>query len=84
MSADARFKAAERMHTNWKAQQKTVRGPSQSPTHYRSQVDQNRPQMARIRYERMLAEILFATDYDEGELLMKDIFCLAHTIRTMT
>ncbi len=29
--------------------------------------------MARIRYERPMANILFAMDYDEGDLLTRDI-----------
>ncbi len=70
---NAWFKAAERMHSNWQAQQKRMRRPRQSPSQSRSQVDQSRPQMARIRYERTLADILFVTDYDENNLLARNI-----------
>ncbi len=69
MSVEARFKAAKMTHDNWRSQQRRSRKPSQSLSQSRSQVDQNRPPLARIRYERMLANILFARDYDEADLL---------------
>ncbi len=73
MSVEARFKAAKTMHDNWRVQQQRIRRPSQSPSQSRSQVDQSRPQLARIRYECMLANILFARDYDEADLLIEGI-----------
>ncbi len=68
-SAASQLKAAKTTHDNWKLQQKRTRKPSQS----RSQVDQSRPPLARIRYECTLADILFAHDYDEADLLTEGI-----------
>ncbi len=36
-------------------------------------MDQSKPQLARIRYEHTLANILFARDYDEDDLLTEGI-----------
>ncbi len=56
-------------HDNWKSQQKRTRKLSQSPSQSRLQVDQSRPPLAWIRYECTLANILFAHNYDEADLL---------------
>ncbi len=70
---EAQFKAAKMTHDNWKAQQQRVRRPSQSLSQSRSHMDQSKPQLAWIRYEHTLANILFATDYDEADLLTEGI-----------
>ncbi len=57
-SAEAQFEAAKRMHETWLVQQGRVRRPSQSPSHSRSQVDQSKPLMARIRYDRPMANVV--------------------------
>ncbi len=73
MSAASRLKAAKTTHDNWMMQQRRARKPSQLPVQSRSQVDATRPTLARIRYERLLADILFSYDYDESYLVADDI-----------
>ncbi len=72
-SAEARFKAAEKVHKNWQKQQMRTRKLSQSLSSSRSRVDQSRPPMACIRYTHTLAEMMFDLDYDEDEFLTPGI-----------
>ncbi len=72
-SVAARYKAAERVHQTWLGQRMRVLKPCQSPSSSRSRVDQSKPPMARIRYERSLVEILFLNDYDENDFLVSGI-----------
>ncbi len=72
-SAEARFKAAQKAYKTWHSQQTRTRKPSQSPGSSRSRVDQSRPPTACIRYDNTLAEVLFGTDYDEDDFLVRGI-----------
>ncbi len=72
-SAVASLTTTTTTHDNWKAQQKHMRKPSQSPAKSRLRADMARPMLARIKYEHSLADILYAHHYDESNLVAESI-----------
>ncbi len=73
MSVQLRLETAQKAHQTWMNQRTRVRKPSQSPSSSRSRMDQGESQRVRIRYERTLANTLYANDYDEDNFLAPGI-----------